>query len=172
MQKLIIPLGAFLVILLTSITAFLYLGDNKLESAPELKLDIIDGRKIELNSLRGTPLFVTFWATTCSICVQEMPHLAELYDELGKEKLEIIAIAMPYDPPNLVVELSERKNIPYPVAIDIHGTAVKAFGGIQVTPSSFLIDQKGNVIHQSIGEINIKELRLKVEALLNSTTIS
>jgi peroxiredoxin len=170
MKKLITPFIVFAVVLITTISTLLYLGNSKLESTPEISLNIIDGRKIDLHSLKGTPLFVTFWATTCSICVKEMPHLAALYNELGREKLEIIAIAMPYDPPNLVLELTERKNIPYPVALDIHGVAVKAFGDIQLTPTSFLIDQEGNIIEQTIGEVNIEELRKKIESLLKTTT--
>jgi len=170
MKKLIFPAIAVVVVFVTTIVTLFYLSNNKLETAPKISLDIIDGRKIDLHALQGKPLFVTFWATTCSICVKEMPHLAALYNELGKDKFEIIAIAMPYDPPNLVVALSEKEKIPYPVALDINGNAVKAFGNIQVTPTSFLIDSKGNVVQQNIGEINIEELRLKVEALLKTTT--
>ncbi len=172
MQKLLVPVIVVAVVLMTTFTTLLYLDNNKIESVPKIDLDIIDGRKLDLHSLRGKPLFVTFWATTCSICVKEMPHLAELYNEIGKEAFEIIAIAMPYDPPNLVVALSERENIPYPIALDINGNAVKAFGNIQVTPTSFLIDSEGKVVQQNIGEINIEELRLKVKALLKTTATS
>lgn len=169
MKKLILPIvGA--VILTAAVTLILYSDFDKLETIPKISLNIIDGTKLELNSLKGKPLLVTFWATTCAICIKEMPHLVELYNELGEEQLGIIAIAMPYDPPNLVVELSERENIPYPVALDINGDAVKAFGNIQVTPTSFLIDSEGNVVQQNVGEINIEELRLKVKALLKTTS--
>lgn len=157
------------VIFATATILFLYSGNNKLDVAPKISLDIIDGRKIELQALQGKPLLVTFWATTCATCIKEMPHLIKLYNDIGKKELEIIAIAMPYDPPNLVVELSERENIPYPVALDIHGNAAKAFGDIQVTPTSFLIDTDGNVVQQTSGEINIEELRVKVKTLLKTT---
>jgi peroxiredoxin len=157
---------AFIVV----VALILYSGNNKLSTAPEISLNIIDGRQITLHSLQGKPLFVTFWATTCSTCVKEIPHLVELYNEIGKEELEIIAIAMPYDPPNLVVALSERKSIPYPVALDINGDAVKAFGNVQVTPTSFLIDSEGKIVQQHSGQIDMEELRTKVKAMLNTTT--
>ncbi|HIF50847.1 MAG TPA: TlpA family protein disulfide reductase [Thiotrichaceae bacterium] len=172
MKKLFFPVTA--VAILTVVSLFLYLNHNKLDVVPEISLNIIDGRKIELHSLKGKPLLVTFWATTCATCIKEMPHLIELYDELGQEELEIIAIAMSYDPPNRVIELSKRKNIPYPVALDINGSAAKAFGDVQVTPSSFLIDANGNIVQQRSGVIDIKALRTKVKALLKttSTTVS
>lgn len=173
MKKLIFPAIA-VVILATVAALFLYLNHNKLDVVPELSLNIVDGRKIELHSLQGKPLLVTFWATSCATCIKEIPHLVKLYDELGKEELEIVAIAMSYDPPNRVVALSKKENIPYPVALDIDGSAAKAFGGIQVTPTSFLIDSNGKVVQQKFGELDINELRKKVKTLLKttSTTVS
>jgi thiol-disulfide isomerase/thioredoxin len=172
MKKLILP-AAVAVIFATAVVFVLYLKNNKLVVAPEISLSIIDGRKIDLSTLQGKPLLVTFWATTCSTCLKEIPHLVKLYQELGNDNFEIIAIAMPYDPPNLVVALSEKEKIPYPVALDIHGEAVKAFGDVQLTPTSFLIDSQGNIVEESKGEIDIKELRDKVKKLQKKTrTIS
>jgi len=103
-----------------------------------------------------------------------MPHLVELYKQLNKDGLEIIGIAMPYDPPNRVLELTERKEIPYPIALDIEGVASKAFGNISATPTSFLIDSFGNIIQQKTGEMDIEQLRIKIKKLLQTppTTIS
>ena len=171
MKKLIFPVIA-VAILATAAVIALYLNHHELKSAPEISLNIIDGRKIELHTLQGKPLLVTFWATTCSTCLKEMPHLVKLYDELGKEKLEIIAIAMSYDPPNRVVALSKRENIPYPVALDIDGSAAKAFGGVRVTPTHFLIDANGHVVQQKSGELDIKELRKKLKILLQARSTS
>ncbi len=171
MKKLIFPAIA-VVILATAITLLIFLGSKELDAAPEISLNIIDGRKIELSALQGKPLLVTFWATTCPTCVKEIPNLIKFYNELDNDEMEIIAIAMPYDPPNLVVELSERENIPYPVALDINGNAVKAFGDVQVTPTSFLIDAAGNVVQKNYGEINIEELRQKVKALLKTSSVT
>jgi len=145
-----------------------------LGKAPDISLKFIDGQKIDFKSLQGKPLLVTFWSTSCSICMHEIPRLVRLYEEFNKEGFEIIAIAMSYDPPNRVVELSKRKNITYPIALDIDGSASKAFGNVQVTPTSFLVDQQGNIIQHKTGEINIEQLRMKVKELLqtNLTTIS
>ena len=103
-----------------------------------------------------------------------MPHLIELYNELNKDGFEIVAIAMPYDPPNRVVELSEQRGITYPIALDIEGLAIKAFGDVSVTPTSFLIDSLGNIVEEKTGEMDIKQLRIRIKELLqtSSTTIS
>jgi len=156
--------------LATTVSILFYLGDDNLDTVPEISLNIIDGRKIDLQALKGKPLFITFWATTCSTCVKEIPHLSKFYNELDVDEMEIIAIAMPYDPPSNVVKLSKTKNIPYPIAIDIEGNAVKAFGNINVTPTSFLIDAAGNVVEKKYGKINIEELRKKMKTLLNTNS--
>lgn len=173
MKKFILP--AFAVVILTSaITTVFYLDNNDLTRIPDISLSIIDGREIKLSALQGKPLLITFWATTCSTCVKEIPNLIKFYNDLEDDEIEIVAIAMPYDPPNLVVALSEEHSIPYPVALDINGNAVKAFGDIQVTPTSFLIDPAGNVVDKSYGEIDIETLKQKLKILLqpNSATIS
>jgi peroxiredoxin len=163
------------VLIIVALSSFVFYNSSQgLNKVPDISLNIIDGRKIEFSSLRGKPLLVTFWSTTCSTCIKEMPHLVELYKQLNKDGLEIIGIAMPYDPPNRVVELSEKKEIPYPIALDIDGIASKAFGNISVTPTSFLIDSLGNIIQQKTGEMDIEQLRIKIKKLLQTppTTIS
>jgi len=162
------------VILAVALVFWLLLNPENLDKAPDISLNSINGQKIDIHSLQGKPLLVTFWATTCSTCIKEMPHLIELYEELGKDGFEIIGIAMSYDPPNRVVELSERKNIPYPIALDIDGSAAKAFGNVKVTPTSFLIGPRGNIVQKNTGEMNIEDLRMRVKELLqiNLTTVS
>jgi peroxiredoxin len=170
--KLILSVATLIIIALSVFG--LFISSQGLDKAPDISLNIIDGRKIEFSSLRGKPLLVTFWSTTCATCIKEMPHLAELYKQLNKDGLEIIGIAMPYDPPNRVLELTEKKAIPYPIALDIEGVASKAFGNINATPTSFLIDSLGNIIQQKTGEMDIEQLRIKIIKLLQTppTTIS
>ena len=170
--KLTLTIATLIIVALSSFV--LFISSQGPDKAPDISLNIIDGRKIEFSSLRGNPLLVTFWSTTCSTCIKEMPHLVELYKQLNKDGLEIIGIAMPYDPPNRVLELTERKEIPYPIALDIEGVASKAFGNISATPTSFLIDSLGNIIQQKTGEMDIEQLRIKIKKLLQTppTTIS
>ena len=156
---------------ITSVAAYTFLLEKKkLSHVPDLNLHVIDGNKLNLNSLKGKSVLVTFWATTCATCVKEIPHLTELYKELDRDDFEIVAIAMPYDPPNRVISMSEKRNIPYPVVLDIQGEAAKAFGNVQVTPSSFLIDSEGNIVEENKGEIDIKALKKKVKTLQKITT--
>ena len=143
----------------------LHLIPNK---APDVNLNFMDGKKVNISSYRGNPLLVTFWSITCSSCLKEIPRLTELYNELNPYGFEIVGIAMSYDPPNRVIELSEKRKIPYSIALDINSDAEKAFGSIRATPTSFLIDPSGNIIQHNVGTMNIKKLRSKIKRLLQT----
>ena len=149
--------------------AWLWFAPAGLKTSPDISLMTIKGEEIQLASLRGKPLLVTFWATTCPGCIKEMPHLIELYDELAPQGLEIIGIAMDYDPPNRVLAMSKARNIPYPIALDIHADAARAFGNVRLTPTSFLIAPDGRIVYQKIGTINMVRLREDILGMLGST---
>jgi len=153
--------------------AWLWLSPSGISQAPDIKFTITDGSIIDLKELQGKPVLVTFWATSCIGCVREMPHLIALYDELSDDGLEIIGVAMPYDPPNQVVKMISERKIPYPIAIDIEGNAVVAFGDVLVTPTSFLIAPDGTITKHTIGEMDMNELRdLIISMLPNQNTVT
>ena len=151
---------------LLGIFAWLWIAPAGLKDTPDITLLTIDGEELQLASLQGKPLLLTFWATNCPGCIKEMPHLIELYDELSPQGLEIIGIAMSYDKPSHVLAMRKARNIPYPVALDIHGAAAQAFGNVRLTPTSFLIAPDGRIVFQKIGEMDIPKLRENILAML------
>ncbi|MDQ2695436.1 MAG: TlpA family protein disulfide reductase [Pseudomonadota bacterium] len=136
------------------------------EPAPAVTFKIIDGRALSVAQLRGRPLLVVFWATTCSTCLKEMPQLIELYRELHPRGLEIIGVAMPFDPPNRVLEVARQRQVPYPVALDIQAEAAAAFGNVWATPTSFLIAPDGRIVQRKLGPWNMQSLRDRIQELL------
>jgi len=156
-----------LFILFTASVLWLWVSPSSLNKAPDIKLTITDGTIIELQQLRGKPVLVTFWATSCIGCVREMPHLIALYNELSNDGLEIIGVAMPYDPPNQVVKMISEREVPYPIAIDIEGKAMLAFGDVFATPTSFLIAPDGTIAKHTIGEMDMNELRDTIISMLS-----
>ena len=95
MRKQEFIIATFVVVLFSAI-AFLWFGPSGLQPAPDIEFTTVDGKKIDLKTLKGKPVLVTFWATSCPGCIKEMPHLIELYHELHNKGLEIIGVAMPY----------------------------------------------------------------------------
>ena len=137
-------------------------------SVKALVFKTLSGDDIILSDENG-PTLVNFWSTSCAICIREMPEMVQLYDRYVSEGFQLIAVAMPYDAPNDVLELSQAKNLPFPVALDLKGEAVAAFGSVKGTPTSFLLDSNGNLIDRYIGAIDIEDLRSTLNKLLETS---
>jgi len=157
---------ALFILLLLGGAAFLWFSPSGMQQAPAITVTTLEGKSVSLASLQGRPVLVTFWATTCPGCIKEMPQMIELYHELGPKGLEIVAIAMSYDPPEQVRELALQKQLPYTVAIDADGSAAKAFGDVKLTPTNFLLDPQGNIVQQKLGEMDMEQLRLRILGML------
>jgi len=159
----------FAATLLGTLTVLWLLPDGPKDS-PDITLLTIDGEDLSLASLRGKPLLLTFWATSCPGCIKEMPHLIKLYDELSPQGLEIIGIAMSYDKPSNVLSMRKARNIPYPVVLDINGDAARAFGNVRITPTSFLIAPDGRIVSRKTGTMDIPKLRMNILAMLDQAS--
>ena len=70
-----------------------------------------------------------------------------------------LAVAMPYDPPAQVANYTKEKALPFNVMHDGYGEMVKAFGDVNLTPTTFIFDAQGNRVQKTIGELNFPELR-------------
>jgi peroxiredoxin len=164
-------ISLFAIVMLFTL-GYLWFLPTGLKNSPDIKLVTLDGVQLQLASLRGKPLLVTFWATTCPSCIKEMPHLIELYEELSPRGLEIVGIAMDYDPPNHVLAMRNAKNIPYPIALDINAEAARAFGNVRLTPTSFLIAPDGRVVYQKLGAMSMQTLRQDILDMLQPSQAS
>jgi peroxiredoxin len=135
-------------------------------SAPDVNFTTITGQEIALKDLRGKPVIVTFWATDCPSCIQEIPDLIDIYNQYHAAGLEMIAVAMYYDPPNHVVDMTKAKQLPYHVALDLNSGHAQAFGGIMFTPSTFLIAPDGSVVKKEIGLFDMAKIKTNIDSLL------
>lgn len=135
----------------------------------DLSFTVVDGRPLAATALRGRPLLIVFWASTCAPCIAEMPDLSALYKELRPKGLELIALAMPYDPPNRVMAAREVLRLPFPVAIDINATVVRRLGVPPQTPQFLLVDASGQIVTVHNGVWPIDELKAALLPLLADT---
>ncbi|MDD2724971.1 MAG: TlpA disulfide reductase family protein [Methylovulum sp.] len=152
-----------------AIAVILLLAMNRpqtLATVPELTVTTITGQRIDLKTLRGKPVIVTFWATDCPGCIKEIPHLLELYQAYQARGLELLAIAMYYDPPSHVLAMSEARHLPYPVVLDLKADYAKAFGQVALTPTTFLIAPDGRIALQYIGLFDTQAMRTAIETFL------
>ncbi len=132
-------------------------------SAPASTFTTLEGRSIVLGELRGKVVLVNFWATSCPGCIKEMPGMVETYNQYKDRGFEIVAVAMRYDPPKYVANFVRTWQLPFPVALDVDGEHARAFGNVQLTPTSFIIGKDGRILEQKLGELDF----IKLKALLD-----
>jgi peroxiredoxin len=135
-------------------------------SAPQVSFATLSGEKLATSDLRGKVLLVNFWATSCVVCVKEMPRMVETYKKFAPRGYEMIAVAMSYDHPNQVAEFAQRRALPFKVALDGNGEIARGFGNVRVTPTTFLIDKQGRILKRYLGEPDWAEFHALVEKAL------
>ncbi len=134
--------------------------------APDVVFTSLAGERISMASLRGKVVMVNFWATSCSTCIKEMPQMVETYDRFKGRGLDFVAVAMSYDPPNYVLNYAQTRKLPFTVSLDGNDVLAKAFGHVKLTPTTFLIDQKGNIIKRYVGEPDFTALHQLLDRTL------
>jgi peroxiredoxin len=159
--------AAALAVLAIGVGAYLtFQSVGAVERAPNVAYTLLDGTKSTTDQLRGKVVLVNFWATSCTTCVHEMPQIAATHEKFKSRGYETLAVAMSYDPPVYVVNYTESRKLPFQVAIDNTGAIAKSFGQVQLTPTSFLINKRGEVVKRYVGEPDFAALHVLVEKLL------
>ena len=136
----------------------LFLNTIYPNKAPTLKVFSTKGEAMMIYDKNYKFTIINFWATDCPGCIKEMPHLVDTYNKYKKQGIQIIAVSMFYDPPNQVLNFTKQNNIPFPIIIDSDNKIAQQFENIRLTPTSILINQKGQIIDQIIGEIDFNKL--------------
>ena len=118
-----------------------------------------DGGKLVMQSLRGKPLLVNFWATWCPPCVDEMPLLDKFYRENVSNSWQVIGLAV--DQPDPVRRFLRRTPVGYPVGMaGLDGTTLvrtlgDTAGGL---PFSVVFNRAGVLVHRKIGKLAPQDL--------------
>jgi peroxiredoxin len=136
------------------------------QPAPVVTYTLLDGSKASTADLRGKVVLVNFWATSCTTCVQEMPQIVATHDKFKSRGFETLAVAMSYDPPAYVANFAETRKLPFPVAIDNTGTIARRFDDVRLTPTTFLLNKRGEIVKRYVGAPDFAALHALVEQLL------
>ena len=138
-------------------------------AAPPVTFISLKGEKITTGDLRGKVVLVNFWATDCPTCVKEMPDIVKTYNKYRAQGFETIAVAMKHDPPNYVLNYVEKNALPFKVALDPQGELARAFGDVKLTPTTFIIDKRGNIVNRILGEPDFARLHSLLEEKLKES---
>lgn len=122
-------------------------SDSSSSEAPDVTLNLVDGTQKQLSESRGHVVILSFWATWCPYCIEEMPDIQKITEDY--EGVEAILVNCGEDAQTVEDFMSENSygftwaldedyavqsayptsGIPYTLVIDAEGNVVQAFSG-------------------------------------------
>jgi thiol-disulfide isomerase/thioredoxin len=132
--------------------------------APELNLRDVAGKPVSLADLQGNVVLVNNWATWCPPCREEMPILNSYFRNHRHQDFVLVAINAGETVP-MVTDFVERYELEFPVWIDPGSSALNSFRN-NYLPSSYLINQDGQVIFAWRGAVTMASLDEYITPLL------
>jgi thiol-disulfide isomerase/thioredoxin len=138
------------------------------KGVPNPSLKDLAGHSQRLSGLQGQIVVLSFWATWCAPCREELPRLSRLSEEFSGKKVHFVALS--------IDDAKDRAKIePYLTKQEIHldvwvgGSAdlLGRFGMGDIVPGTLILDEQGQVITRIMGEAKDQDVRGPLEWLLN-----
>lgn len=131
------------------------------QPAPAVHLHALDGRTIDLATLRGQVVVLNFWASWCAPCQAELPR----FEQWQQPGLTVVALSID-DETESAARVVRRLHLTMPVAMADTQVA-ESYGGVLGVPVTFLIDRQGRVRARLDGETNLDQLHERIRMLLD-----
>ena len=117
----------------------------------KLPVTTLEGDAVDLNQYKGRLVLLNFWATWCPPCIKEMPSMQRLQDQFSEQEFQVVAVNLSQNATTVESFLMEQEfEFTLPVYLDEKGQGFKDLE-LQGMPSSFLIDQQGQVLETIVG---------------------
>jgi peroxiredoxin len=120
------------------------------KKAPEFDLEGLSGRKVELKNFQGKIVFLTFWATWCGPCKQELPSVEALHQRFRGKDLVVLTVAVDLEGAVPVEKFVAKNGYTFYVLIDSKSRVLDLYR-VEKIPMTFLIDKKGRFFGKAIG---------------------
>ena len=127
---------------------------------------IRDGKIVESNTFDGKVLLLTFFATWCPPCAEEVPTLVKLQTDLAGAGFSVVGLSVDQQDTAAVAKFVENREINYPVLLAESKTTAD-FGGVYGIPVAFLVNRSGNVVKKYNGYVQHEILEKDIRSLLN-----
>ena len=120
---------------------------------PDFELADAKGANFRLSNSMGKVVVLTFWATWCKPCQEEIPWFEEFQRTYGNDGLEVIAVSVDDDGWKAVRPVMEAKKINYRVGV-ADKALIQKYGGLESLPETLLIDEKGRILSRHVGIVS------------------
>lgn len=115
----------------------------------DFSLAILDGSQRSLESFQGNVVLLNFWASWCGPCVEEMPAMQTLYEDLQDDSFSIVAVNV-QEGQSVVQSFVDQHGFTYPILMDPTGQTARRYG-VRGLPTSYLVAPNGDIIAAKVG---------------------
>ena len=130
---------------------------------PKVDVKTLDGRVVSTSSFQndGNPIIISFWATWCKPCIQELTTISDVYEDWQDETgVKLIAVSVDNSRTSGgVLPLVNGKGWEYEIYLDENGDFKRAMG-VNVVPHTFLLNGKGEIVWEHTSFTEGSELEL------------
>ena len=126
---------------------------------------LTDNTMFDSSQLEGQVLAVTFFATWCPPCIQEIPTFIALQKSYKEKGFSVVAFSVDEGSPEPVHNLIEKYGINYPVIVADNDVA-RGFGGVTGIPVTYLVNRKGEIVKKYLGYVEYDALEEEISQML------
>jgi len=131
----------------------LHLAAHRKEPAPSFVLADLAGHPVALESFRGRPVLLNFWATWCGPCRAELPAL-QVVSRDSSDCLAVLGVAINSGSPEEIARFVRERGVDYPILLG--DQKVVADYGVSAVPLSVLLDADGREAARWEGAISLE----------------
>lgn len=138
-------------------------------SATDFTLRDLDGKSISLSAYKGQVVVLSFWATWCGPCKEEMPHLQAMYDDFKDQGFVVLSVSTDNArEASRVKQYIRTARYTFPVVLDRESSVIGTYNPAKTMPFTVVIGRDFQVakVHSGYNPGDEKELRVLVETLL------
>ena len=126
------------------------LGPRVGQPLADFTLPDMNGEPVQLAALRGRVVFINVWTTWCPPCIEEMPTIQRLYEELHPKGLEVLAINMDALGRQTVEPFLDKRRLTFPILLDPESRTERLYHTAGI-PESFIVDKAGLLVEKIVG---------------------
>ncbi|MFY3792832.1 TlpA family protein disulfide reductase [Ureibacillus sp. MALMAid1270] len=128
--------------------------------APQFVTKTLDGKQVQLSDYLGKKVILNFWTTWCPPCQEEVPELQKFYEtSASQHDVVLLGLNITYDDLGIDVihDFREYYGITYPILLDETREITDSYE-ILTIPTTYIIDENGNLEKQIIGPLTSEML--------------
>jgi peroxiredoxin len=120
------------------------------QMAPGFSLDGLSGGRVELKQFKGKVVFLTFWATWCGPCKEEMPSIEALHQQFKGKDFVVLTVAVDLEGKIPVEKFIAKQGYTFYVLVDSKNEILDLYS-VEGIPMTFVIDKQGRIVGKALG---------------------